>query len=149
MATSSFNINDFTSRMITGGALLSLFQCTISASGKGTKGKLSDFQFMWSEKDKESIHIHSFTLSPEDEGRILFFPAWLNHQVYPFYECDEERITISGNIILKIPNNSRKLQEVSSEVYEDKEKILKMLENTVEVTKKELEQMKKEREKEE
>ena len=46
MATSTFNINDFTSRMITGGALLSLFQCTISASGKGAKGKLTDFQFM-------------------------------------------------------------------------------------------------------
>ena len=46
MATSSFNINDFTSRMLTGGALLSLFQCTISATGKGAKGKISDFQFM-------------------------------------------------------------------------------------------------------
>ena len=46
MATSSFNINDFTSRMLTGGALLSLFQCTISAGGKSSLGKLTDFQFM-------------------------------------------------------------------------------------------------------
>jgi len=46
MATSSFNINDFTSRMLTGGALSSLFQCTLSASGKGGKGKITDFQFM-------------------------------------------------------------------------------------------------------
>ena len=46
MGTSSFNINDFTSRMITGGALLSLFQCTISANGKSSPGKLTDFQFM-------------------------------------------------------------------------------------------------------
>jgi len=38
-------------------------------------------------------------LSPEDEGRMLFFPAWLSHQVFPFYGTEEERITISGNII--------------------------------------------------
>ena len=41
-----FNINDFTSRMLTGGALLSLFQCTISSDGKGAKGTMKDFQFM-------------------------------------------------------------------------------------------------------
>jgi hypothetical protein len=42
-----------------------------------------------------------FTLCPGDEGKILFFPAWLYHQVFPFYECEEDRITISGNIIPK------------------------------------------------
>ena len=31
-------------------------------------------------------------------GRMIIFPAGLNHQVYPFYECDEKRISISGNI---------------------------------------------------
>jgi len=45
-------------------------------------------------------------LCPEDEGRMLFFPAWLKHQVFPFYECEEERITISGNIRLYDPNKS-------------------------------------------
>jgi len=29
---------------------------------------------------------------------MLFFPAEMMHQVYPFYNCEEERITISGNI---------------------------------------------------
>ena len=38
---------------------------------------------------------------PEVEGTLLFFPARLNHEVYPFYECDEQRISISGNIWLK------------------------------------------------
>jgi len=28
----------------------------------------------------------------------MIFPAALNHQVYPFYECDEKRVSISGNI---------------------------------------------------
>ena len=31
---------------------------------------------------------------------MLFFPSKLNHQVYPFLNCEEERISISGNILL-------------------------------------------------
>ena len=110
----------------------------------------SDFLFVWSEKDSELCK-RSFMLSPEDEGRMLFFPAWLNHQVYPFYECEEERITISGNIILTIPNKFE-VEEVfelfSGNVYEEKKKMLEMMEVGVESLKKELKQMKKEREKE-
>ena len=56
----------------------------------------SDFQFLMVEDKK--MHIQNIPLSPEDEGRILFFPAWLYHQVFPFYGTEEERITISGNI---------------------------------------------------
>jgi len=32
------------------------------------------------------------------EGRVLIFPAYLNHCVYPFYNTDESRITVSGNV---------------------------------------------------
>ena len=72
----------------------------------------SDFQFFLNVankvgieyKDKVTFHegvkTIQFSLSSEDEGRMLFFPAWLVHQVFPFYECEEERITISGNIFL-------------------------------------------------
>ena len=38
---------------------------------------------------------------PDMEGTMLFFPSKLNHEVYPYYECDEQRISISGNIWLK------------------------------------------------
>jgi len=41
-----------------------------------------------------------YHLSPEYEGTMLFFPAELDHLVYPFYECDEDRISISGNIMI-------------------------------------------------
>jgi len=34
------------------------------------------------------------------EGHMLFHPAQLSHQVYPFYNCSKERISISGNIYL-------------------------------------------------
>ena len=63
----------------------------------------SNFQFVLGGSEKESnmgVHCVDFYLSSEDEGRMLFFPSWLNHQVYPFYGTEEERITISGNIFI-------------------------------------------------
>ena len=48
---------------------------------------------------------YNYQMNPEVEGTLVFFPANLDHQVYPFYNCDEERISISGNISL----NSTKL----------------------------------------
>ncbi len=98
----------------------------------------SNFQFVT--QDTEI----NFSLSPEDEGRMLFFPAWLRHQVYPFYGTEEERVTISGNIRLYDPNE----QKIPVDEYEDKEKMLKILENSVQQVKEELKWMKKEREKE-
>ena len=46
-----------------------------------------------------------YEMSPKMEGIMLFFPSQLNHSVYPFYNCDEERISISGNIILDTKNH--------------------------------------------
>ena len=43
---------------------------------------------------------HAYHLSSEDEGTMLLFPAQLNHQVYPFFDCNEDRISVSGNIAL-------------------------------------------------
>ena len=118
----------------------------------------SDFAFVWSANNSEECFPINFPLSPEDEGRILFFPAEMKHMVYPFYGTEEERITISGNINFVIPkeieneySNDSVMPsssvipsmptpefELSSDVYEEKEKILKILENSVKVTKKEL-----------
>ena len=47
-----------------------------------------------------NIKTFQYRLSSKDEGRMLFFPAKLRHQVYPFYDSDEDRISISGNIRL-------------------------------------------------
>ena len=41
----------------------------------------------------------------KSEGRMLLFPASLMHSVYPFYNCDKERISISGNIFVDISEN--------------------------------------------
>lgn len=36
------------------------------------------------------------------EGMICVFPASLYHQVYPFYTSDEYRVSVSGNLCLKV-----------------------------------------------
>ena len=74
----------------------------------------SDFQFLWgtsvhSQEVTGHIQTHNIPLCSKDEGRMLIFPSWLHHQVFPFYGTEEERITVSGNIILtniKDYNNS-------------------------------------------
>ena len=45
-----------------------------------------------------SIVNYAFKLSPKLEGTMLFFPAKLRHCVYPFYDTDEVRISIAGNL---------------------------------------------------
>ena len=51
---------------------------------------------------------YSYFLDKKSEGMVLFFPASLNHTVYPFYNCDKERVSISGNILFDISENSMK-----------------------------------------
>ena len=106
----------------------------------------SNFVFVYSEN--EQIKKTEFRLSPEDEGRMLFFPATLQHMVHPFYECEEERVTISGNILQKDSKEEKhpvmpETIVLTGDVYEEKENMLKIMENGVELMKKDLEQMKK------
>ena len=44
------------------------------------------------------IREHTYEMNPEMEGTLLLFPGQLRHGVFPFYNCKEERISISGNI---------------------------------------------------
>ena len=43
-----------------------------------------------------------YNLEPEDEGNMLLFSSKYHHCVYPFYLSDKERISVSGNIGLKL-----------------------------------------------
>ena len=36
------------------------------------------------------------------EGKIIFFPATQIHEVFPFYTSDDYRVTVSGNIKLRV-----------------------------------------------
>ena len=124
-------------------------QHALPFSANSNSPHASNFQFVWPSEGGQSnrIFTQNFPLSSKDEGRMLFFDASLKHMVYPFYGTEEERITISGNIALYDPNRL-KIQKLSGDVYEEKKKMLKMLENSVKITKEELKQMKKESEKE-
>ena len=44
----------------------------------------------------------TFQMNKEREGQLLLFPSQIYHLVNPFYNCDEERVSISGNIYLDI-----------------------------------------------
>jgi len=59
--------------------------------------KASAFEFVYIDI-MGNICPYTYRLDSSFEGIILFFPAKMMHMVYPFYNCEEERITISGNI---------------------------------------------------
>ena len=41
-----------------------------------------------------------FLNKEEYEGKMLVFPSLLRHEVFPFYDIDEQRVSMSGNIFL-------------------------------------------------
>ena len=59
--------------------------------------KASDFDFHYIDV-LGSHRTAAYAMNPDRKGTILFFPAEMRHQVYPFYEDDGTRISISGNI---------------------------------------------------
>ena len=71
-----------------------------TARTKGiAEGSISGcFQFLFTSMLGQIIK-HNYYLNPSYEGTILIFPSQMNHAVYPFYTSDEERISISGNIL--------------------------------------------------
>ena len=63
--------------------------------------KASDFEFVYTDV-MGNVTGYTYSLDSSFEGIMLFFPAEMMHMVYPFYNCEEERITISGNIVYDI-----------------------------------------------
>ena len=70
-----------------------------SLSGNSNGQLVSSFQISYTDIIG-GPRAHNYELSKKDEGRMLLFPSKLRHQVYPFYNCDEDRISVSGNITL-------------------------------------------------
>ena len=60
---------------------------------------ISSFQFQFLDILGQTCK-YTYEMNPEMEGTMLFFPSKLSHVVYPFYNCEEDRISISGNISL-------------------------------------------------
>ena len=74
-------------------------QDKISLSSEANTKKNSTFQILYNNILGQPTTI-TYYMNPECEGTMFFFPSQLQHQVYPFYNCDEDRISISGNILL-------------------------------------------------
>ena len=74
-------------------------QHQIQISSNTTVPSASNFQFLYSNILGE-IKPYNYFMDETFEGTIIFFPSKLVHQVYPFFDCNEERISISGNITL-------------------------------------------------
>ena len=70
-------------------------------NNNGAQAPGGNFSFVHSVDTCRSVSSHGIPMSPEMNGYCCFFPSDLCHQVYPFYTSDKERISISGNIILK------------------------------------------------
>ena len=68
--------------------------------GQNRNGNVvSDFEFAYTDITGK-IQGYLYKMGKIREGTMLFFPSGLKHTVYPFYECDEDRISVSGNIFL-------------------------------------------------
>ena len=59
--------------------------------------KAGNFAFAYTDTLGDVI-TSTYNLTPEYEGYMLFFPARLRHCVYPFYENEDPRISIAGNL---------------------------------------------------
>lgn len=57
----------------------------------------SNVQFLYQDV-VGNICTYDLRMSKSMENVIFMFPSQLKHCVYPFYECDEERVSISGNL---------------------------------------------------
>ena len=55
------------------------------------------FQFTFTSIDGQLSQL-PLEMDRDLEGQMLIFPSSLHHQVFPFFNTDEERVSISGNL---------------------------------------------------
>ena len=74
------------------------------ATNSNSDSCISNFGFSYNDILGKLRHQH-YEMEKEMEGYMLLFPASLQHQVYPFYNNDGERISVSGNISIVTGEN--------------------------------------------
>ena len=74
-------------------------QKKLKIASESNSGVISNFSFTYNDILGLS-KVYNYKMSPEVEGTMLFFPSQLFHCVYPFYNCNDDRISISGNVSL-------------------------------------------------
>ena len=79
-------------------------QCKLDIARSSNSKFISNFTFSYTTMTGQ-VTDYTYAMNSDMEGTMLLFPAKLTHQVYPFYNCDEDRISISGNITLNTSKN--------------------------------------------
>ena len=64
---------------------------------KDVDKRASNFEFEYQDI-LGGIRNFAYRLDKSLEGTMLFFPASLRHTVYPFYNCEEARVSVAGNL---------------------------------------------------
>ena len=64
------------------------------------KGTISNFAFHYT-NSLGRVSQFVYNMEKEAEGYMVMFPSEMKHQVFPFFENDGERISISGNIDIR------------------------------------------------
>ena len=72
-------------------------QKKLPMASQSNSSAISNFLFTYTDI-LGTIRSMSYEMSPEVEGTMILFPSSLNHEVYPFYNCNETRVSVSGNI---------------------------------------------------
>jgi hypothetical protein len=68
------------------------------SNAKNARMKLnSAFTFQYLDTLGDII-THSYEMNPDMEGTMLFFPSKMMYSINPFYECDDQRISIIGTV---------------------------------------------------
>ncbi len=75
-------------------------QHNLPISKRSNNPMASNFVFYYQNLTGEICEYRIF-LNPGSKGAMLLFPATLQHCVYPFYDCDKERVSISGNLVYR------------------------------------------------
>ena len=60
---------------------------------------ISNFAFNYT-NTLGNVSTFAYNMEKEAEGYMVMFPSQIKHQVFPFYENDGERISISGNVTI-------------------------------------------------
>ena len=61
---------------------------------------ISNFAFSYT-NTLGKVSTFAYNMEKEAEGYMVMFPSQMLHQVFPFYDNDGERISISGNITIE------------------------------------------------
>jgi hypothetical protein len=80
-------------------------QHAIQINANTGKGRASNFEFHYTQMLGDIVE-YSYYLDKTSEGNMLFFPAKMMHCVYPFYNSEEERISLAGNIYYDTATNN-------------------------------------------